>query len=146
MSALRLSVVSLAWRTTTYMYGKTGRIPPQNLKKMKNRMTMNQLSTYLPFWEEMEKRLSKSIERKDLAEVQSILNRAYMKALEVGFEEGVKNMYSEQDMEAFAEWTAFMQWIYDHTDKCWFQKHSRETITTAQLREIWEKERKEATE
>ena len=52
-------------------------------------MTINELSTYLPFWEEMEKRLSKSIECKDLAEVQSILNRAYMKALEVGFEEGM---------------------------------------------------------
>ena len=54
--------------------------------------------------------------------------------------------YTAQDMEAFAEWTAFMQWIYDPTDKCWFQKHSRETIATAQLREIWEKERGEATE
>jgi hypothetical protein len=112
---------------------------------MKNRMTIRQLSTYLPFWEEMKKLLNKQIERKeDLAEVQSILNRAYMKALEVGFVEGVKN--SVHDMEAFAEWTAFMQWIYDHTDKCWFQKHSSETITTSQLREMWEKERKEEAE
>lgn len=51
--------------------------------------------------------------------------------------------YTAEDMEAFAEWTAFMQWIYDHTDKCWFQKHSSETITTAQLRELWEQERRE---
>jgi hypothetical protein len=105
---------------------------------MKNRMTMNQLSTYLPFWEEMEKRLSKSIERKDLAEVQSILNRAYMKALEVGFEEGVKNIYSAQDMEAFAEYL-----IGRNTE--WITKLQRnETAKT--LIELWEKERKEATE
>lgn len=100
---------------------------------MKNRMTMNQLSTYIPFWEEMEKRLSKSIERKeDLAEVESILNRAYMKALEVGFKEGVKNMYTAEDMEAFAEW------VDNH--------YTVEGITGKQLREMWEKERKEATE
>lgn len=54
--------------------------------------------------------------------------------------------YTAEETQDFAEWTAFMQWIYDHTDKCWFQKHSSETITTAQLRELWEQERKEATE
>ena len=48
-----------------------------------------------------------------------------------------------EDMEAFAEWTAFMQWIYDPTDKCWFQKHSSETKITTQLREMWEQERGE---
>lgn len=52
----------------------------------------------------------------------------------------------DKDIESFAEWTAFMQWIYDPTDKCWFQKYSSETKTTAQLREVWEKERKEETE
>lgn len=67
-------------------------------------------------------------------------------AIDTVIAEVEKPKYMADDMEAFAEWTAFMQWIYDHTDKCWFQKHSRETITTAQLREIWEKERGEATE
>ena len=55
-------------------------------------------------------------------------------------------LYTAEDMQDFAEWTAFMQWIYDPTDKCWFQKHSSETKTTAQLREMWEQQRKEATE
>ena len=49
-------------------------------------------------------------------------------------------LYTTEDVDDFAEWTAFMQWIYDPIDKCWFQKHSSETKTTAQLRELWEKE------
>lgn len=49
--------------------------------------------------------------------------------------------YTPAEMEAFAEWTAIMQWIYDPTDKCWFQKHSTETKITAQLREMWEEGR-----
>lgn len=115
-------------------------------------MTTRQLTTYLPFWEKMKKRLSKTIERKeDLAEVQSILNRAYMKALKVGFEEGAKNMYSEQDMEAFAEWTSKCKWFYDDDGK-WYNEEAKwidnEPVgfTTVKLREIWEKERGEATE
>lgn len=51
-------------------------------------------------------------------------------------------LYTAEDMQDFAEWTAFMQWIYDPTDKTWFQKHSTETKTTAQLRELWEQERR----
>ena len=56
--------------------------------------------------------------------------------------------YTAEETQDFAEWTAIMQWIYDPTDKCWFQKHSTETKTTKQLRELWEVEpgRKEATE
>lgn len=114
-------------------------------KKMKNRMTINQLSTYRPFWEEMEKRLSKSIERKDLAEVQSILNRAYMKALEVGFVEGVKN--SVHNMEAFAEWCHVSGWrAYTDDAKTWIciNKMHDPIITTAQLREMWEATRDKA--
>lgn len=63
-------------------------------------------------------------------------------AIDTVIAEVEKPEYMADDMEAFAEWTAFMQWIYDHTDKCWFQKHSSETITTAQLREMWENERR----
>ena len=51
-------------------------------------------------------------------------------------------LYTAEDMQDFAEWTAIMQWIYDPTDKCWFQKHSSETKTTTQLREMWENERR----
>ena len=54
-----------------------------------------------------------------------------------------KPTYTAEDMEAFAEWTAIIQWIYDPTDKCWFQKHSTETKTTTKLRELWEQERRE---
>lgn len=51
-----------------------------------------------------------------------------------------KPSYTAQDMEAFAEWCALMEWIYDPTDKVWFQKYSTETKTTAQLRKLWEQE------
>ena len=54
--------------------------------------------------------------------------------------------YTAEDMEAFAEWTAIMQWIYDPTDKCWFQKHSTETKITIKLRKLWEQERRQRNE
>ena len=51
-------------------------------------------------------------------------------------------LYTAEETQDFVEWTAIMQWIYDPTDNTWFQKHSTETKTTAQLREMWENERR----
>ena len=48
--------------------------------------------------------------------------------------------YTPADMDSFVECLVEMtsQWIYDPTNKVWFQKHSTETKTTKQLRELWE--------
>lgn len=66
-----------------------------------------------------------------------------MEAIDTVVEHCEQKTYTAEDMNDFAEWTAFMQWIYDPTDNGWFQKHSSETKITAQLREIWEQSRKE---
>lgn len=51
--------------------------------------------TYRPYWEEMKEKILAgdpypSPSPEFVSELHSILNRAYMQALEVGFEEGVK--------------------------------------------------------
>jgi hypothetical protein len=49
--------------------------------------------TYRPYWEEMKaevKGFGYWISDKKWANLQSIMNRAYMQALEVGFKQGVK--------------------------------------------------------
>ena len=84
--------------------------------------------TYRPFWEEMkEEILSRDPypSPEFVSELQSILNRAYMNALEVGFNEGCRFSLDqkEKDMEAFAEW------IDNH--------HTVQLKTGKQLREIW---------
>lgn len=60
---------------------------------MKHKFSEKVKETYLPFWEEMKDRIKGFgywISDTKYAELHSILNRAYMQALEVGFKEGVK--------------------------------------------------------
>ncbi|HOS46358.1 MAG TPA: hypothetical protein PLQ69_07760 [Paludibacter sp.] len=59
---------------------------------MKHEFSEKVKDTYLPFWEEMKaevKGLGYWISDTKYAELQSILIRAYMQALEVGFNEGM---------------------------------------------------------
>ncbi|HNY60548.1 MAG TPA: hypothetical protein PLQ84_09670 [Bacteroidales bacterium] len=60
---------------------------------MKHKFSEEIKETYLPFWEEMKEEFDArpmlSVSPELLAELQSILNRAYMRALEVGFNEGM---------------------------------------------------------
>lgn len=69
------------------------------------------------------------------------IDREACEVIDTAVKELEKPTYTAEDMNDFAEWTAFMQWIYDQTDKVWFQKHSSKTKTTVQLREMWENER-----
>lgn len=54
--------------------------------------------------------------------------------------------YTPSDMEAFTEWCSKNKWVYDWRERKWWSINSYVSKTTAQLREMWEKERKEATE
>lgn len=60
---------------------------------MENEFSEKVKETYLPFWEEMkaefDARPMLSVSPELLAELQSILVRAYMQALEIGFNEGM---------------------------------------------------------
>ena len=103
--------------------------------------------TYLPFWEEMkEDVLSRDPypSPEFVSELQSILNRAYMNALEVGFNEGCRFSLDqkEKDMEAFAEWVDINGYkqilkVVWNRDISYQQK-----MTTTQLRNQWEEESK----
>ena len=64
---------------------------------MKHEFSEKVKDTYLPYWEEMKEKILAgdpypypSPSPEFVSELHSILNRAYMQALEVGFEEGVK--------------------------------------------------------
>ena len=60
---------------------------------MKHEFSEKVKETYLPYWEEMKaevKGFGYWISDKKWANLQSIMNRAYMNALEVGFNEGWK--------------------------------------------------------
>lgn len=59
---------------------------------MKHEFSEKVKDTYRPFWEEMKaevKGLGYWISDKKWANLQSIMNRAYMQALEIGFNEGM---------------------------------------------------------
>ena len=60
---------------------------------MKHEFSEKVKETYLPYWEEMkaefDARPMLSVSPELLAELQSILIRAYMQALEIGFNEGM---------------------------------------------------------
>jgi len=59
--------------------------------------------------------------------------------------------YTAEETQDFAEWSSKCKWFYDDDGK-WYNEEAKwidnEPVgfTTAQLRELWEKERKEATE
>lgn len=55
--------------------------------------------------------------------------------------------YTAEDMEAFAEWCSKNKWYaFGQEEHMWYNYTKQITKTTTQLRELWEKERKEATE
>jgi len=106
--------------------------------------------TYRPFWEEMkEEILSRDPypSPEFVSELQSILNRAYMNALEVGFNEGCKFSLDqkEKDMEAFAEFVSKKYSIEPEFSSpeiiIWYESGTfptKKVYTTAQLRKKWE--------
>jgi hypothetical protein len=104
--------------------------------------------TYFPFWEKMKDEIlarDPYPSPEFTSELHSILNRAYMNALEVGFNEGCSFSLDqkEKDMEAFAEWVdingykQILKGVWNR-DISYQQK-----MTTTQLRELWEQERRE---
>lgn len=66
---------------------------------MKHKFSEEIKETYLPFWEDMKAEVKGFwywVTDKKWANLQSILNRAYMQALEVGFKEGYMNRKEEE--------------------------------------------------
>ncbi len=52
---------------------------------------------------------------------------------------------TDKEMEAFAEWATKSTWIFRLKTNTWIRVnfYKIEEVTTAQLREMWEKERRE---